>query len=189
MEIIMNKQVKTLLIIGLFILLMGAATFLYRSLSQSNTPETATNESGSVIGQAAPDFLVFDKDGNAVHLSDFKGKPVVLNFWASWCPPCLSEMFTFNEVFLAKGQEVTFLMVNLTDGQRETQDDGQGYVDSQGFTFPVYFDLEQDAALQMGISSIPTTYFIDADGKIQSAYQGALTEELLQDDINTLLNP
>lgn len=185
----MNKQIKTLLTIGIFILLMGAAVFLYQSLSQSNTPETATNESGTVIGQAAPDFLVFDGQGNAVHLSDFKGSPVVLNFWASWCPPCLSEMFTFNEAYLSKGQEVSFLMVNLTDGQRETQDDAQGYIDSQGFAFPVYFDLEQDAAIQMGITSIPTTYFIDADGNIQSAYQGALTENLLLDGINTLLNP
>lgn len=185
----MNKQVKTLLIIGAFILVMGAAVFLYQSLSQSNTPETDAGQSASAIEQAAPDFLFFDAQGNAHHLSDFRGQPVVLNFWASWCPPCLSEMFTFNEVYLEQGDAVTFLMIDLTDGQRETKEDGQSYVDSQGFSFPVYFDLEQDGAIQMGISSLPTTYFIDADGIIQAGYQGALSKDLLLNGIDQLLNP
>ncbi|WKY47566.1 TlpA disulfide reductase family protein [Eubacteriaceae bacterium ES3] len=186
----MNKQIKTIILIGTFILLMVAAAFLYQLLSKSNEPASpSSQESGSAIGQNAPDFLVFDANGNAVRLSDFEGKPIVLNFWASWCPPCLSEMYFFNEAYLEKGTEVTFLMVDLTDGQRETQDDGQRYVDSQGFSFPVYFDLEQDAGIQMGITSIPTTYFIDAGGIIQFGYQGAITSDLLLDGINELLNP
>ncbi len=127
----------------------------------------------------APDFTVVDWEGNEVLLSDCFGKPLVINFWASWCPPCKGEMPEFNKVYESMKDEVNFMMIDLTDGQREKTENGKKYVESKGFTFPVYFDVDQEAAIAYGISSIPTTLFIDKDGYIVKGAQGALDEKTL----------
>lgn len=127
----------------------------------------------------APDFTVYDKDGKEVRLSSLFGKPIVLNFWASWCPPCKGEMPHFNKVYADVKKDVIFMMVDMVDGQRETADKGKKYVEDQGFTFPVYFDTDQEAATVYGIASIPTTIFIDKDGYIVTGAQGAIDEETL----------
>ena len=130
----------------------------------------------------APDFTVQDMDGKEVKLSDFIGRPVVINVWASWCPPCKVEMPEFEQVYLELGGEVAFLMIDLVDGQRETKEKGAEYVQSQGFTFPVYFDLGE-AATAYGVRSIPTTYFIDAGGYLIAGAQTAIDAETLHKGI------
>jgi thiol-disulfide isomerase/thioredoxin len=136
---------------------------------------------------SAPDFTVYDRKGNKVKLSDFVGKPVVLNFWASWCPPCRSEMPDFDKVYGEVKSDVVFMMVDLSDGKRETQASGQRYVNSKGFTMPVYFDNDQQAANAYGISSIPTTFLIKPDGSIVDKYSGAINMETLRNAISILL--
>ena len=129
--------------------------------------------------QIAPDFTVYDKDGNAVRLSDFRGKPVIVNFWASWCSPCKSEMPDFQELYDAYGQDICFLMVNMTDGARETVKSASDFIEQSGYTFPVYYDTAQDAAYTYGVYSIPTTYFFDEKGRGIAYGQGALDKETL----------
>ena len=116
-------------------------------------------------------------------LSDFVGKPTVLNFWASWCGPCKVEMPDFNEKYLELGEEVNFLMVNLTKG-RETLELAKEFLESTDYTFPVYFDTESDAAITYGVRSIPTTYFIDANGNLISRVTGAINAKTLQKGID-----
>jgi thiol-disulfide isomerase/thioredoxin len=187
----MNTKRKTVLGIIIFVVFLTVAYFAYTSLSNSYKPsqekqlakETSSQENKKT---PAPDFTVFDAKGNEVKLSDFKGKPVVLNFWASWCPPCKGEMPHFNKEYASVKDEVVFMMVDLVDGQRETQEKGQKYVQGQGFDLPVYFDNNQQAASAYGISSIPDTLFIDSDGNIVNAYQGAIDEETLIAGINSI---
>lgn len=185
----MNSKSKTIFGIVVFIAFLVIAYFAYTALSggygqDKALPENSSSQNGEK--QAAPDFTVYDNQGNEVRLSDYKGKPVVLNFWASWCPPCKGEMPHFNEVYADEKDKVVFMMVDMVDGQRETQKKGQQYVSDQGYDLPVYFDNQQQAATTYGISSIPTTVFIDKDGNIVTGYQGAIDKETLLDEIKSI---
>ena len=194
----MDKKTKTITLTAAFVLLIAVAAFAYNTLSQRVSPQSnidVTQDKGQVSQDRqeeeakkmkAPDFTVLDADGNTVRLSELFGKPIVLNFWASWCPPCKGEMPEFNKVYGEVGQDITFIMVDLVDGQRETQEKGAQYVKGEGFTFPVYFDTEQEAANKYGISSIPTTIFIDKDGYIVTGAQGAIDEKTLQKGIDLI---
>jgi thiol-disulfide isomerase/thioredoxin len=191
----MNTKTKTVLWIAAFALLIAIAVFAYDSLSQKISPqnnmdvtqngdETPQTDQGEETEKVeAPDFTVLDMEGNSVKLSDLVGKPIVLNFWASWCSPCKGEMPEFNEVYEEVGEDITFMMVNLVDGQRETTETGAQYITDQGFAFPVYFDTEQEAAGAYGIMSIPTTLFIDKDGYIITGAQGPIDAETLKKGI------
>lgn len=129
--------------------------------------------------QPAPDFTVTNYDGEEVKLSDYFGKPVVLNFWASWCPPCKAEMPDFEEAY-KNHTEVQFLMVNMTDGSRETVETAKEHVESQGYSFTVLFDTEYSAAYAYYVNSLPATYFIDAEGNLIAYATGMLDAETLE---------
>lgn len=128
----------------------------------------------------APDFKVFDGQGQPVLLSQKKGQPVIVNFWASWCPYCRQEMADFNAVFKEEGQNIAFMMVDLVDGQRETLERGRKYIEENKFEFPVYYDTEQSAAQAYGINTVPTTVFIDKEGRIMASASGPLDAATLR---------
>ena len=134
----------------------------------------------------APDFTVLDGEGNQVKLSDFFGKPIVLNFWASWCPPCKAELPDFEEACKKYDGRVTFLMVNLTDNQRETVDIAKSFIQSEGYTFPVYYDTAYEAATVYGVRSIPQTYFISAEGEPVAYATGMISAAQLEQGIGMI---
>jgi thiol-disulfide isomerase/thioredoxin len=175
----MNKQVKTFLYAAGFVAFLIFALIAYNLLSASYEPGmNAEPESGVTV--AAPDFTVYDKDGTAVKLSDFKGKPVVLNFWASWCGYCKEEMPYFDAVNTELDGEVVFLMVNATDGQRETREKADAYLAKSGYAFSTYYDTDASAVRAYQINAFPTSYFIDKDGNIRHQVNGMITEKTLR---------
>ena len=151
-------------------------------------PAAETTEAAYQTEPTAPDCTVYDLDGNAYTLSDFRGKPVILNFWASWCGPCKAEMPDFEKKYQEYGDDIHFLIVNLTDGRSETVETASDYIAQQGYTFPVYYDTDMDAALTYSISSIPMSYFIDAEGHQVSSHLGMMSADDLQTEIDRLLS-
>lgn len=200
----MKRKDTAVLIIGLvLILLLGGAAVLYRELGDTYAPDAglatlAPSSTAELTSSAdpteatepeaypAPDFTVYDSEGNAVHLSDFLGRPVVLNFWASWCPPCKAEMPDFDAAWAEHGEKIAFMMVNMTDGMQETKEKATAHVNDAGYRFPIYFDTESSAAIAYGASSLPTTFFIRADGTIAAYAVGMLDAASLAQGIGMI---
>ena len=211
------KNKNTLLVIVLvFVLLLGGAYVLYDRLGQKisaeqmivhatpvptaepteeealpatePTAETEAADQEEPEDIPAPDFEVFDKAGNPVKLSSFFGKPIVLNFWASWCGPCQSEMPDFNEKYAELGGDVHFVMVNMTDGGRETVETASAFIEKNGYDFPVLFDTKSEAAMTYGAYSLPTSFFINAEGHVIAQAVGAIDAATLQRGIDMIAN-
>ncbi|MBQ8001626.1 MAG: TlpA family protein disulfide reductase [Ruminococcus sp.] len=190
----MKNKIKILITMLVAMAVVLGAFALFSVLSDDNEPVSdipsgqgsGSNHSSQGATSAAPDFVVYDADGNQVRLSDFAGKPVVVNFWASWCPPCKSEMPEFEAKYLELGDEVAFLMVNMTDNSRETVQTASDYIAAQGYTFPVYYDTAGSAATLYSVYSIPATYFIDAQGNLVANASGAIDSDTLQKGIDMI---
>lgn len=199
------KNKKTLVLLVALAALLVTARFLYPMLAQRYAPEgglLGMDEAGERVdfdlpaGAApslapeedlAPDFTVEDGQGEAVSLSDFFGKPIAINLWATWCPPCAGELPAFDRAWEAYGDQVSFLMVNLTDGERDTVEDVKAYVEEAGYSFPVYYDTQFSAAMAYGANSIPMTILIDAHGVIVAGQIGAVDESSLMTALEALV--
>ena len=131
---------------------------------------------------------MLDSYGSSVRLSGKFGKPIVINFWATWCSPCRQELPDFNRLYSEYGGRVTFMMVNLTDGLRDTVEGTKSFVAQNGYTFSVYFDTGHGAANAYGVSSIPQTTFIDRSGNIYTTRIGAMNEATLRGYLDALLS-
>ena len=196
---------KTLVLSALLALVIAGAYFLYGYLSENyagdrisiieeeaevtksdGTEPEEESENSEEVSYLAPDFTVTDMDGNSVSLYDKFGKPIIVNFWASWCPPCKSEMPDFEEAFKEYGDEITFMMVNMTGG-RETVESAKSFIEKSTYSFPVYFDTDIDAAMKYGVSAVPVSYFLDEEGCFVAWAQGALSADMLQQGVDMLL--
>lgn len=182
----MKEKKSFILILLAFVVLLVGAGLLYKQFGDTPMPGTvAQTEQQETV--PAPDFTVYDGDGNAVQLSDFLGKPVVMNFWASWCGPCQSEMPAFDKVSAELEGEVVFMMINATDGGRETVDTAKALIAEKGYSFPVYFDTDYEANYRYGVTALPTTFFIDAEGNAVGYTSGAMSEEFLLECIDLIV--
>lgn len=192
----MKNSIKWIIVLIVLVSVIFGATVLYNNLSEdykgenlieNTTTEISgeTNDSQENKKTSAPDFTVLDYNGNEVNLSDFKGKPVVINFWATWCYYCKEEMPDFNSAY-EKYPDVEFLMINATDGYQETIESAKAYYEDEGYNFNIYFDTEMDAVNTYGITGFPTTIFVDAEGNIITGASGMLDLETLEKGIGLL---
>lgn len=187
----MNKKVLFTILLAVFIISIFGVMFAYNFLSDyaSDTiinQQSAKTNQQNTEKQKAPDFSVYDEDGNKTSLSNYLGKPIIINFWASWCPPCKAELPDFEEMYKEHKDEIVFLMICSVDGQRETVSTASSYIASEGYSFPVFYDTTQEATYSYGVTSLPTTVFIDEDGFIQSGYVGKINRNTLQKNIKQM---
>lgn len=157
-------------------------------LTQSETVEQTTE--GLKGGEVPPDFELKTLDGTPVKLSDYKGKKVILNFWASWCPPCKAEMPHMENYYKtnAEADNVEILAVNLTSAERggDIKKKVENFIDEFGLTFPVPLDENGEIGKTFQAFTIPTTYMIDSKGLIHTKIIGPMDEEVLENIVSEM---
>src|SRR5690606_6025547 len=191
----MSKKMIGLLIAAVLVIILAVwAVFdsqkedraLNKMALGSNGDFLATDE-GLARGELAPDFELTTLKGEEMRLSDYRGKAVILNFWATWCPPCRAEM-PHMQTFYEKQQEndVEVVAVNLT-----TEDRGmteiENFVAEFGLSFPIPMDVDGDIGALYQAFSIPTSYIIDREGRVLHKIVGPMDEEMMNgfiDEIN-----
>ncbi|MDD4159313.1 MAG: TlpA disulfide reductase family protein [Synergistaceae bacterium] len=148
-----------------------AAALIIFSLAQTS--------SALELGSPASDFELADISGKKVKLSDYKGKTVVLNFWATWCPPCRKEMPDFDLLNkeLSKTGDAVLLAVNMTDGKRETKSKVESFLMENKYSMRVLLDTEGKAAKAYDIKWLPTTVVVDRKGILHWQTFGETTKE------------
>lgn len=185
---------KPILIIFLCAVLLAGAAIAYNKLSRKDAPKnlatTAVQPDAytkTSFGKKGYDFTVYNTLGKEVRLSDYRGKKVVVVFWASWCGPCKAELPHVEAAYKQYGSQVEFLLVNLTGGGNDTKSNAQKVISNNGYTAPVAFDLDGNASSIMGIRSIPTSYFFNTDGSVVSYQVGSMSQEQITSNIEKLI--
>lgn len=185
-----KKNIGTILVVILLVIAVG--TYVKKQMDQDR--ELAINESllGKAIdlnykqtglrkGDMPPDFTLTTMDGEEVTLSDYKGKKVILNFWASWCPPCKAEMPHMQKYYDKKAKEQNFeiLAVNLTSEEKGNRL-VEKFLKSYGITFPVPMDESGDIAKNYQVITIPSTFILNTEGEIEHSIIGPMNEDLME---------
>ena len=149
--------------------------------SESPSPEPSASQQPQTV--AAPDFTLTDQYGNTHTLSDYKGKTVFLNFWATWCGPCKSEMPDVQALYEAydeNGGDLVVLGVANPGIQDVSQDEVEQFLTDHGYTFPVLMDTTGQVFAWYGISAFPTTFMIDANGNVYGYVPGAMSASIME---------
>ncbi|WBL15677.1 peroxiredoxin family protein [Sutcliffiella sp. NC1] len=185
----MKKQ-KNLIVILLLVGLIGWGLMDLRGESgnELNSETTVVDvEVGLNQGNLAPDFELETLEGEPLKLSDFRGEKVILNLWATWCPPCRAEMPHMQDYYEKhKNDGVIILAVNLTTQERNKDAVRPFVYEEFQLTFPVVLDVDGDIGAMYQAYSIPTTYVIDTEGFVQNKVIGPMSYEMMETMINNI---
>lgn len=160
-------MLKKVLVTAFLLTLITVA--IVQAMGNSNTNVEGKGKTGITIGAKAPDFELETLTGDTIRLSDFQGQKVILNFWATWCPPCREEMPAMQKYFEETDENVVILAVNM-----DSNNDVQSFIDNNKLTFTIPLDVKNSVSSTYQISSIPTTYFIDSSGVINHKLVGEM---------------
>lgn len=189
------KKILGLSLVGLLIILLAIGVVQRQAeekqsaerLNEGSDVEFLPTDEGLAKGETAPDFELTTLDGETARLSDYKGKKVILNFWASWCPPCRAEMPDMQKYYeeQAPGENVEILAVNLTPKDRG-MDKITAFIEEFDLTFPIPMDTEGDIDKLYQAAAIPTTYMIDTEGKVRNKIVGPMAEQMMEEFIGNM---
>jgi peroxiredoxin len=166
----------------MLLLVMGSCILAVGCFTPTEAPDSNTAE----IDKRAPGFQLADIKGKTVSLDDFQGKLVFLNFWATWCGPCRSEMPYIQDLYEGQSETgVAILAINVGEDLAEVE----GFLKEYSLTFPVLLDISGTVAKKYNIRAIPATYFIDSDGIIRDMQIGAFRNVAEIKDILSQISP
>ena len=170
----------------LLITLLVGAVWIYLSRVPAAVADRDRSLTAPMTGFLAPDFTLTALDGGNMQLSTLRGKPVILNFWATWCPPCRAEMPEL-EALWQRYRDDGLLLIGVDQGENAAtvEQFARGVV---GTTFPLLLDTNQAVGRAYGVRALPTTVFIDAEGRIQDVrIGGPMNRAMLMDSVNKIL--
>ncbi len=159
-------KILTVLIIALL-----AYTF-WNGLSGKGDFQTPSH----LVGKPAPEFALESFSGEKVKLSDFRGKTLLVNFWASWCHPCREEAPALERTYMSLSEnQVEFIGINIMDDRKSAEE----YIKSFGGSFVNIYDPENRVHLDYGVGGVPETFFVNPEGIITGKHRGPLTEKMI----------
>jgi|WetSurMetagenome_2_1015567.scaffolds.fasta_scaffold328141_1 peroxiredoxin len=171
-----KAQTLTLVVGGVLVLIAILWVFYDSSKGQSVVPPR--------MGAAIGDFSLTDIQGKSVRLSDYKGQVVLINAWATWCPPCKAEMPLLNQYYQAHASQ-GFMLLAVNAG--DTRDQAAGFATQNALAFPVLLDPGTKLLNQMGIHDFPTSIVIGKDGKVKTIHIGMFTNDSIESELTPLL--
>lgn len=134
------------------------------------------------VGYSVPDFKLSSLDGTEKSLTDFRGRPLILNFWASWCEPCREEMPLLQQVYEGSGGRIFVVGINYAESFSQVL----SFTYAIGGTFPVLLDSKGEVTERYQVAGFPTTFFVNPDGKLAAYHVGALTPNMLSTYLEVL---
>ena len=183
-----DKFPWAIVILGFMIVFAIGGVILYNILSFSVEKPEPSPEQKEEVSTIAPDFTVYNDNGEAVKFSSLEGKPAVIYIFTTWNSQCRTELDYFENAWKKYGDKVDFMMINLTYGESETEEKVKSFVKENGYTFPVYYDKHLDvASFAYDVLDIPLTVLVNENDIIVKKYTDKITEEKLLENIVDLL--
>ncbi|MCG6182183.1 TlpA family protein disulfide reductase [Anoxybacillus sp. LAT_38] len=179
---IVSSRMKTTRKLWQLFISFHILVFIFSSISDMTkeaTSQQAISNIGIDVGEIAPDFELMTLQGEKMKLSQFRGKKVILNFWASWCPPCRAEMPEMQRFYEQYGQHVAIVAVNLTNKEKNRHV-VETFVNKKGLTFDIMLDEQGTVSKTYEVITIPTSYIIDEQGVIRSKHVGPLSYDMMK---------
>ena len=167
----------------LIVALSGVAWISYSQVPPEEQGEIGTRAEAPIPGYVAPGFSLLSLGGETVSLEDFRGQPVIINFWATWCPPCRAEIPHFQDASVKYEGRLTILGIDQGEPQAVVSD----FASTFGMTYPILLDSNSDVNRSYSVSALPTTVFVDSNGLVDEVYAGIVNLAVLEDRIEELL--